>query len=436
MVKISRFMPVIRAFFIFMLVFAYISIFIPQPAQAVVIPWYDSGYSYRKQFTVTGSTAGAQTNYQVKLSLLYSGNDSLALNVEPASGTYAMDAGTNTTTVVDAALTSTTDGYYVGCYVSNVTRGTASIIIAYAGSTKTATISPAIASQTTADAYFVTPRAATINLDSKVQADFDDIRFTKSDGITPLDYWLENKTNSSIATVWIELDSVPASPLTNTFYIYYGNSVATYAGNGTNTFITFDDFERGIDGGAIGGIWTATSGAISTDHNYTTLTNTGIAGTRSAKIAGSAGVNNIIMSKVAGSNYAVSNRFWKENASIGSPFIQGNGTNFLQINVDATENVLYYGAPGTPVDTLYNIVADAWTYFDIKKLNFSTATALLTIDNYRYETVVMIASASYANTIGVYEVVSGAGNDIYLDDFIIRTIVVQNLWLLLLQVLN
>ena len=57
---------------------------------------------------------------------------------------------------------------------------------------------------------------------------FADLRFTKSDGSTLLDYWIEFITGTSpnlIAKVWIELapspDTIPASPGTYTFYIYY-----------------------------------------------------------------------------------------------------------------------------------------------------------------------------------------------------------------------
>lgn len=65
------------------------------------------------------------------------------------------DAGTNTTTIVDAALSSTTDDYYNGWIIYNTTRSRAAIITDYVGSTKTLTLSWAIASQTTGDSYFI-----------------------------------------------------------------------------------------------------------------------------------------------------------------------------------------------------------------------------------------------------------------------------------------
>ena len=76
-----------------------------------------------------------------------------------------------------------------------------------------------------------------------MQADFDDIRFTSSDGTTLIDHWLESKTDSTTADFWVEIPSIPASPNTTMIYIYYGNSSASSASNGDNTFLLFDNFD-------------------------------------------------------------------------------------------------------------------------------------------------------------------------------------------------
>ncbi len=81
-----------------------------------------------------------------------------------------------------------------------------------------------------------------VYLDNNCRVDFEDIRFTGSDGSSPLDYWIEKKTNGDRAIFWLEVDSIPASPGSNTIYIYYGNSAATTTSNGKNTFDWFDDF--------------------------------------------------------------------------------------------------------------------------------------------------------------------------------------------------
>jgi hypothetical protein len=71
--------------------------------------------------------------------------------------------------------------------------------------------------------------------------DFSDIRFTKADRSTFLDYWIESYNNES-ASVWVKLDHIPTSTSSGLFNIYYGNPYGTSASNGSNTFLFFDDF--------------------------------------------------------------------------------------------------------------------------------------------------------------------------------------------------
>lgn len=85
------------------------------------------------------------------------------------------------------------------------------------------------------------PVLLSITYDSDMQADFDDLRFTSSNGTTQLDYWLESKTNSTSAIVWVEVPSITASS-TATIYMYYGNVALTSNSNGSNVFTFFDDF--------------------------------------------------------------------------------------------------------------------------------------------------------------------------------------------------
>jgi hypothetical protein len=81
-----------------------------------------------------------------------------------------------------------------------------------------------------------------VYLNGHSKDDFSDIRFTKSDGITLLNYWIENVSSGNTATVWVKLDSIPASPSSASFFIYYGNPSAVSVSNGANTFPFFDDF--------------------------------------------------------------------------------------------------------------------------------------------------------------------------------------------------
>ena len=115
--------------------------------------WYNSSWSCRKLVTITGSTAGAQTDFQVKVDVAY---------------------------------------------------------------------------------------------DPNMRSDFGDIRFTDSDGITLLDYWLMTAEASTSATFFVKVPSIPASPSTAAIYLYYGNPSATSTSSGEATFIYFDDFDDGI----------------------------------------------------------------------------------------------------------------------------------------------------------------------------------------------
>lgn len=97
-----------------------------------------------------------------------------------------------------------------------------------------------------------------ITYDGDMQADFDDLRFVDTDDITEIDFWLEEKIDSSWAYVWVEVPTIAASGNT-TIYMYYNNSAASSASNGTNTFDFYDDFE---DGSVDTDLW-STSGSIS-----------------------------------------------------------------------------------------------------------------------------------------------------------------------------
>lgn len=83
----------------------------------------------------------------------------------------------------------------------------------------------------------------TMYLGSNVRDDFGDIRFTGSDGVTLLDYWVESYTPGGSAEVWVEVDSIPEGPGTADVYVYYGNPGVASASNGDATFLLFDHFE-------------------------------------------------------------------------------------------------------------------------------------------------------------------------------------------------
>jgi hypothetical protein len=83
-----------------------------------------------------------------------------------------------------------------------------------------------------------------VTFDSDMQSDFDDLRFTDNDKITPLNYWVENYNPNENATVWVKVPLIPANE-NHTIYMYYGNPAAASGSNGDSTFVFFDDFESG-----------------------------------------------------------------------------------------------------------------------------------------------------------------------------------------------
>jgi len=95
--------------------------------------------------------------------------------------------------------------------------------------------------------------------DADMQTDFDDIRFTDSSISTILPYWVESKTNSSTAKVWVKIPSIPTSG--TTIYLYYGNSSVGSISNISNIFI------REING--LQGAWSMdeTSGTVANDYS-------------------------------------------------------------------------------------------------------------------------------------------------------------------------
>ena len=92
-----------------------------------------------------------------------------------------------------------------------------------------------------------------IDYESEMQEDFDDLRFVGEEGVL-LPYWIEDKTNSSSAKVWVK---VPVISETDgaTVKMYYGNSTIESEANGNAVFELFEDFER-VDSTTIDNGWT------------------------------------------------------------------------------------------------------------------------------------------------------------------------------------
>lgn len=95
-----------------------------------------------------------------------------------------------------------------------------------------------------------------VYLNSLGNTDFSDLRFTRSNGTTLLDYWIYEKVDSDYAKVWVEVNSIPASPGSTTLYMYYGNSSAATLSDADNTMVFWDNFDSGL------GKWTSTQSFV------------------------------------------------------------------------------------------------------------------------------------------------------------------------------
>lgn len=68
-----------------------------------------------------------------------------------------------------------------------------------------------------------------------MQTDFEDLRFTNSDENIELSYWIENKTDSTSANVWVEVPTLTAN-INNTIYMYYNNPSVSTTGSKKSAF--------------------------------------------------------------------------------------------------------------------------------------------------------------------------------------------------------
>jgi hypothetical protein len=74
-----------------------------------------------------------------------------------------------------------------------------------------------------------------VYLNGECKVDFSDLRFTSSDGVTVLSYWLQSKTDSDNAVFWVKVTENLDSD--RTIYVYYGNASATSLSSQANTFV-------------------------------------------------------------------------------------------------------------------------------------------------------------------------------------------------------
>lgn len=261
-----------------------------------------------------------------------------------------------------------------------------------------------------------------VYVNGKCQTDFDDIRFTKSDGITLLDQYTEYYTASSTARIWVEFDYLAASPTQNTFYIYYGNSSATSVSNGANTFVKFEGFEWSTNattlstsGGSV--TWSQTTAGTSKAEISTTQY---YWGTRSGRLYRD-GANNPIaqFTQTAGNTIAIRYRVRKSNTATLDTY-HGNGTSLVQIGEQSDEDIYYVDSAPAQIDTGENATILTWEVFEYNNFNWISKTVDIYFNNNKIENSVNVgwAIGAYSNQIAFG--ISEDTSEFFIDDIIVK----------------
>jgi YD repeat-containing protein len=186
-----------------------------------------------------------------------------------------------------------------------------------------------------------------VDCNGHAQADFDDLRFTTSDGATLLDYWIESisgTTPNRLATVWIKFDSIGTDA--TTFHMYYGKSDASAASNGEATFLFFDDFPgNSLDSGK----WTVEQGDVTVGSGIATLS--GTTGTRGyVKTAPIGGINMAARFRIKTSSTTI---------TYGHP---------VDFRIDANNLIYFFGTPSSNLLTVTSYAGGSYS-----QINFSVA---------------------------------------------------------------
>lgn len=504
-----------RAFFVFTIIFSICTAIFPAQVKAAATVSGLTGWKYRKELTVYGSSADVQTNYQKLIRVYYANKGSdIAENVAQYT-TGDSDNFTSRTTLwrgqtftaettgtvkkvwlkllragipgatYTCAIRATAAGVPTGAnlcsgnitadYVSTVgdwyefDMGTGTAVIAgtvyavilysaggsdtdyvawrcdttgiYTGGTYCqSTDSGANWTITYTDYDFLfqvlTSTTGTVPLridcEAHCQTDFDDIRFTRSDGSTLLDYWIENYDTCEAvgyADCWVELNSVvqmTGVSESSTFYMYYGNTDATAYSNGSNTFMLFEDFEWGTDGDSIatsGGsvTWTVSTGGTSAADIDTAQA---YGGTRSGRLYHD-GTNSPYFQTGGGlidGNTLISYRVRKNDTAQLYNFMY-NGSFYEMINHAESENIYYHN--GTFLSSGLNIAVDTWELCNV--YFYPSMSACRVLENGSPSTVLQSPAVSALN-YNRYNNVLGT-SEVWIDNiFIANWVVSQPLW--------
>ena len=83
---------------------------------------------------------------------------------------------------------------------------------------------------------------ASLVAEGKLRGDCGDLRFTLSDGMTQVPYWVESGCGTRSTVAWLRIPELnPGQPLT--LYMYYGNPAAESKSSAWDVFLFYDDFD-------------------------------------------------------------------------------------------------------------------------------------------------------------------------------------------------
>ncbi|MRR15695.1 MAG: DUF2341 domain-containing protein [Deltaproteobacteria bacterium] len=227
---------------------------------------------------------------------------------------------------------------------------------------------------------------ADIHCEGLCLSSFADLRLTPSDGQTLLDYYIESITGTTpnrLASVVIEYDTIGVS--STPFYLYFGNSNASSASNAANTYIIYDDFERGADGDTISSPWVE-----SVSHVHIS-TERAFAGTRSMKHVGAVGAGGAAnLTLQAASDIAIQERINRDEVEEIYPLLFFNGAKCTYPIINKN-NYIYYYSGGIKYSTGAFIGLNTWFLFELRNFNWTAGTFDIVLNG----TVIKTGAAMY-----------------------------------------
>lgn len=244
-----------------------------------------------------------------------------------------------------------------------------------------------------------------------VLSSFNDLRFTTSDGGTLCDYWIESITGATpnqLATVWIKVPSLAASPADTTIYMYYGNAAASAVSNGTDTFLFFDDFElNNLTRWTATGTW-ATQSSVVKKGTYAAYAQTASSQIYKA-ISGYEKFALHLFVRRGGGNY------YQWPVLIG----QASGNRIVAAH-NSSGYFRYYDGAYHDFPTPVYFAVDTWYELDIYfDLTTGVESYIFKVDGESKGTVTTVLDDSALGTIR-HQCSNVAGNPLYLDDVWVR----------------